>query len=74
MVGEDPRAVSSTASHPATINGQRFVGVVVGLIIVLLVVAFAGWFWTKANRANRNQIGVPMQPPPRIDRPAIPEK
>ena len=56
-----------TPSAPTTIDGQRFVRVLIGLIVLLLIFSFAGWFWTKANRASRQQIGVPMQNAPELN-------
>ncbi len=49
------------------IEGRRFVRYLMAFLIALLVFSFAGWFWTKANRSTKQQIGIPMQAPPDLD-------
>jgi uncharacterized membrane protein len=51
-----------------TIDGQRFVRMLIAFLVALLLFAFAGWFWTKFNRTAKQQIGVPMKDAPELDR------
>ena len=53
---------TSSAVPPATISGRRFVGILLTVIALLLLFAFAGWFRTSIfilnACANRPKIWV----------------
>ncbi len=52
-----------SASAPASrvVSGRRFVGILLTVLVLLLAVSFAGWFWSKANKPTLQQFGAPKE-------------